>query len=110
MRELEVQIDARTLWDAGIIYGYGSASTLPPREALQRELAILQEIFSNEEILAIMTKNSSLASRRDDALGTLDRGKFADMIFLNSDPLVDIENLFDVAIVLKTGRIVIDNR
>ncbi|NIW25031.1 MAG: amidohydrolase family protein [Gammaproteobacteria bacterium] len=102
--------NARTLWDAGIIYGYGSASSLPPREALQRELAILQESFSNEEILAIMTKNSSLASRRDDALGTLDRGKFADMIFLNSDPLADIENLFDIALVMKTGRIVVDNR
>ena len=102
--------NARTLWDAGIIYGYGSATRYQPREALRRELAFLQEIFSNEEILAIMTKNSSLASRRDDALGTLDRGKFADMIFLNSDPLEDIENLFDIALVLKTGRIVVDNR
>ncbi len=102
--------NARTLWDAGMIYGYGTNTTLPPREALRRELTILQEEFSNEEILAIMTKNSALASRRDDALGTLDRGKFADMIFLNSDPLADIDNLFDIAIVLKTGRIVVDNR
>ncbi len=102
--------NARTLWDAGIIYGYGSNSTLPPREALRRELTALQKIFSNEEILAILTKNSALASRRDDALGTLDRGKFADMIFLNSDPLADVENLFDIALVLKTGRIVVDNR
>ena len=102
--------NARTLWDAGIIYGYGTDTTFPPSEALRRELTALQEVFSNEEILAILTKNAALAARRDDALGTLDRGKFADMIFLNSDPLADVANLFDIAIVVKTGRIVVDNR
>ncbi|MDH3508021.1 MAG: amidohydrolase family protein [Gammaproteobacteria bacterium] len=102
--------NARTLWDAGIIYGYGTDTTFPPSEALRRELTALQEVFSNAEILAILTKNAALAARRDDALGTLDRGKFADMIFLNSDPLADVDNLFDIAIVVKTGRIVVDNR
>lgn len=102
--------NARTLWDAGIIYGYGTDTSFPPREALRRELVALQEVFSNEEILAILTKNAALAARRDDALGTLDRGKFADMIFLSGDPLADVDNLFDIEIVLKTGRIVVDNR
>ena len=102
--------NARVLWDAGIIYGYGTDTTFPPSEALRRELIALQDMFSNEEILAILTKNAALAARRDDALGTLDRGKFADMIFLSGDPLADVDNLLKIEIVIKTGRIVVDNR
>jgi len=102
--------NARMLWDAGIIYGFGTDTGLPPREALRHELTALQGQFSNEEIFTILTKNAALASRRDDALGTLDRGKFADILILGGDPLVDVEHLFDVQVVIKTGRIVVDNR
>ena len=102
--------NARFLWDAGIIYGYGTDTTFPPREALRRELIPLQQLFSNEEILTILTKNAALASRRDDALGTLNRGKFADLIILNGDPLADVDSLLDIKVVIKSGRIVVDNR
>ncbi|MGI9259162.1 MAG: amidohydrolase family protein [Gammaproteobacteria bacterium] len=102
--------NARMLWDAGIIYGFGTNTTLPPEEALRHELTALLGQFSNEEIFTILTKNAALASRRDDALGTLDRGKFADILVLSGDPLADVEHLFDIQVVIKTGRIVVDNR
>jgi imidazolonepropionase-like amidohydrolase len=102
--------NARALWDAGIIYGFGTGTGLPPPEALRDELTALQRQFSNEEIFRILTKNAALAARRDDALGTLDRGKFADILILGGDPLVDLEHLFDIRVVIKTGRIIIDNR
>jgi imidazolonepropionase-like amidohydrolase len=102
--------NARELWDADIIYGFGTDSDFPPQEALRRELAALGQSFSDQEIFSILTKNAALAARRDDALGTLDRGKFADIIILDGDPLTDIENVFNIRIVIKTGRIVVDNR
>jgi len=102
--------NARMLWDAGIIYGLGTDTGLPPREALRREVTALQGQFSNEEIFTILTKNAALASRRDDALGTFDRGKFADILILGGDPREDAEHLFDIRVVIKTGRIVVDNR
>ena len=102
--------NARLLWDAGIIYGFGTETDFPPQEALRLELDALGEIFSDEEIFTILTKNAALASRRDDALGTLDRGKFADILILDGDPLGDIESVFDIQVVIKTGRIVVDNR
>ncbi len=102
--------NARELWDADIIYGFGTDSTFPPQEALRRELAALGQSFSDQETFAILTKNAALAARRDDALGTLDRGKFADIIILDGDPLTDIESVLDIRVVIKTGRIVVDNR
>jgi imidazolonepropionase-like amidohydrolase len=102
--------NARLLWDASVIYGLGTNTTLPPRDALRHELSALGGQFSNEEIFTILTKNSALAARRDDALGTLDRGKFADILVLGGDPRVDLEHLFDIRVVIKTGRIVVDNR
>ena len=106
----EAPANARLLWDAGVIYGLGTNTALPPRDALRHELSALESQFSNEEIFTILTKNSALAARRDDALGTLDRGKFADILILGGDPRVDLEHLFDIRIVIKTGRIVVDNR
>ena len=79
-------------------------------KALRHELDALGQVFSDEEIFTILTKNAALAARRDDALGTLDRGKFADILILDGDPLTDIENVFNIRIVIKTGRIVVDNR
>lgn len=102
--------NARYLWDAGIIYGFGTDTDFPPEEALRNELDALEQRFSDEEIFTILTKNAALAARRDDALGTLDRGKFADMLILSDDPLAGIDNVFDIAVVIKTGRIVVDNR
>ena len=102
--------NARVLWDAGIIYGFGTGTALPPHEALRHELSALQAQFSNEEIFTIVTKNAALASRRDDALGTVERGKFADLLMMGGDPLSDPASLLDIAVVIKTGRIVVDNR
>ena len=102
--------NARLLWDAGVIYGLGTNTALPPRDALRHELTALGSQFSNDEIFTILTKNSALAARRDDALGTLDRGKFADILVLGGDPRADLEHLFDIRVVIKTGRIVVDNR
>ena len=43
-------------------------------------------------------------------LGTVEVGKLADLIVVGANPLDDVENLADLRLVLKEGRIVADHR
>jgi len=45
-----------------------------------------------------------------DELGTLEAGKLADLIMVNGDPLKDIMSLYNVELVIKGGKIVVDKR
>ena len=102
--------NARRLRDAGIIYGFGTNTTLRPSDALRHELEMLQQVFSNAEILDMLTRSGAFAVRRDDALGTLEPGKIADIVMLDGDPLDDLLALSRVKLVVKTGRILVDQR
>jgi imidazolonepropionase-like amidohydrolase len=49
---------------------------------------------------------TSVAARRmgwDDRVGSLQAGRFADLIAVKGDPLADITRLQDVAVVIKGG-------
>jgi imidazolonepropionase-like amidohydrolase len=50
------------------------------------------------------TKNGAIAARGTKDFGTLEAGKFADLVVLTADPLADIHNLRKVATVFKEGR------
>jgi imidazolonepropionase-like amidohydrolase len=45
-----------------------------------------------------------------DQLGTIEAGKLADLIAVGSNPLADIDNVRDLRLVLKEGRVVSDKR
>ena len=102
--------NARTLRDAGVIYGFGTGTALPPGDALRHELSALKSVFSTEEIIDILTRSAAFSMRRDDALGTLRAGRFADIVMLDGDPLTDLEALFNVKVVIRNGQVVVDNR
>ena len=42
---------------------------------------------------------------RDHALGSLEAGKYADLVILNTNPLADIRNTLDIRYVMKNGRL-----
>lgn len=52
------------------------------------------------------TKNGAIASRRLDDLGTLEKGKIADLVILDADPLADIHNIRKVRSVIQSGKVV----
>lgn len=103
-------VNARMLWDAGITYGYGTDTTFLPRDALAHELKPLQLVFSNRDIVTIMTRNAAAAVGRSHELGTLEAGKIADLVVLGGDPLADVDALLEVELVVKNGEIVVDAR
>ena len=99
-------VNARLLWEAGITYGYGTDTSWHPRDTLGDELRALQLVFSPKDIVTILTRNAGIAAMKDDQLGTLEVGKFADMVVLDGDPLANTANLLNVAMVIKNGEIV----
>ncbi len=103
-------VNARMLWDAGITYGYGTDTRFVPSDALRHELKPLQLVFSAKEIVTILTRNAAIAVGREDQLGTLEPGKLADIVIVDGDPLTDISDVLNVAVVIKSGEVVVDNR
>lgn len=103
-------VNARLLWEAGITYAYGTDTSWLPSVSLAHELRPLSLVFSPKDIVTILTRNAAIAVGLADEIGTLEPGKIADVVMLNRDPLENSSNLLDIAVVIKRGEIVVDNR
>ncbi|MEJ1242504.1 amidohydrolase family protein [Chryseolinea sp. T2] len=72
----------------------GNLPLLIPGYALHQELKIMAEIgIPTYEVLKMTTINAALAMNKDTEFGSVEVGKRADLLLLNSNPLDDIENL-----------------
>ncbi len=73
---------------------------------LWKEAKYLVEIGAStkEALLAVGKNNAELLGLRD-VLGTLEKGKFADIISVKGNPLQDICTLKDVRLVMKEGKV-----
>jgi imidazolonepropionase-like amidohydrolase len=103
-------VNARLLWNAGVVYGYGTDTTFLPRDSLSQELRPLRLVFSNRDIVQIMTRNAATVIGHGHDLGTLEPGKLADVVMLDGDPLANIESVLNVKMVIKGGKMVVDHR
>ena len=103
-------VNARLLWEAGITYGYGTDTTWLPKDSLALELRPLSLVFSPKDIVTILTRNAAATIHRGDQIGTLEAGKVADLVILNGDPLANVSNLLNVAVVVQGGNVVVDRR
>jgi len=103
-------VNARLLSEAGIIYGYGTDTRFLPKDTLAHELKSLHLVFSEEDIVPILTRNAAITVGRGNELGTLEVGKLADIVILDGNPLGDLYDLLNVEVVIKGGVIVADKR
>ena len=93
----------------GVFLGCGTDAggnpLAPHRFALAREVEL---IVANDvpplEAITIVTRNNAKILRWDDEIGTVEAGKYADLLLLNSDPIADIRSLRDIAAVYKGGE------
>ncbi len=99
-------VNARFLWEAGITYGYGTDTQWPPKETLHDELRALALVFSPQEIVQIITKNAAAATLHGDEFGTLEAGKYGDVVIVDGDPLADSAALLNVVTTIKEGKVV----
>jgi imidazolonepropionase-like amidohydrolase len=58
------------------------------------------------QAIVAATRNGALACRKLDEYGTLEVGKFADLLILEADPLADIRNIRRLKSVMKEGRMI----
>lgn len=61
--------------------------------------------YTNKEILAIATRHGGEILGIPDMLGTIEKGKLADVLAVGGDPLQDIENLRKTQMVIADGRV-----
>jgi len=74
----------------------GNLPFLIPGYSLHQELKIMNEIgIPIYDVLKMTTITASLAMNKDTEFGTVEVGKRADLLLLNSNPLDKIENLQD---------------
>ncbi len=106
----EKAVNGRTLWDAGVTYGFGTDTNYHPREGLKHELRALSLMFSTTDIIKLMGPNTAAFIEKSKDLGTLEAGKLADIVLVSGDPLDLIYNLLNVKVVVKEGTIVVDKR
>ena len=103
-------VNARTSWDAGVVYGYGTDTNYQPKAGLEHELKSLNLMFSMQDIIKLMGPNTASYIEMSDQLGTLEAGKLADIVVLDGNPLEGYWNMLRTKLTLKGGVIVSDQR
>ncbi len=84
----------------------GTDATVYPHGLNARELASLVRLgLSPLETLRAATLNAAALLRWSDDIGSLEAGKYADLIAVVGDPLQDISTLQQVRFVMKGGRV-----
>jgi len=63
-------------------------------------------LLSNEEVLKIATLNGAKLLKIEERIGSIEQGKEADLVLLNSNPLLDIQNTRDIDLTIVNGKIV----
>jgi len=58
------------------------------------------------QAIVAATKNGAIAVKMSDQLGTIEPGRFADLLLLTADPLADIRNIRKQVMVMKEGSII----
>jgi imidazolonepropionase-like amidohydrolase len=97
----------KRLSDAGVKYGFGTDAGPPGRfpgffEQWEMELMVEAGLTPAKVIQAATKSAAEFLAAKD--LGTLEPGKWADMIILNADPLKDIRNTHKIHSVYIAGN------
>jgi imidazolonepropionase-like amidohydrolase len=91
---------------AGVNVAYGTDSGVSPHGTNAEEALLMVEAGMTEmEMLVAATINAADLIDMSDSIGTIENGKFADIIAVDRSPLDDISELLDVDFVMKGGTV-----
>jgi imidazolonepropionase-like amidohydrolase len=89
----------------GGLVGLGAHGDIPGLGTQWELQAYVEAGWTPAEALWAATIGSAETIARDEWLGSLEAGKLADLVILNSNPLADIKNTLDIRYVMKNGRL-----
>lgn len=101
------QQNLKRLADGGVRYGFGTDAGVPgrvPAYLAHEELLLMREAgLTPMQIIVAATKSSAeFLGARD--LGTIEKGKWADLLVLGADPLADLRNSRKIDSVYVAGN------
>jgi imidazolonepropionase-like amidohydrolase len=97
----------RYAYEAGVKIASGSDLLGPLQDRKARELEIKTEVMSPMESLMSATKTNAELFRMEDDFGTVERGKLADLLVVDGNPLEDIavlQNRENLKLIMKEGK------
>ncbi len=100
-------------YDAGVLLGSGSDLIGPVQNRRGLELVLKAKILGPMAAIVSATSSNARIIGASDRLGTVEKGKVADVIALDGDPLTDPEVFDDpqrVVLVMRDGVVVKDTR
>ena len=97
------------VYRAGVNIAYGTDSGVSPHGNNAEEAVLMVEAGMSEmDVLVSATVNAADLLGMSADIGTIEAGKYADIIATDGSPLEDIAELLDVDFVMKGGEIYVD--
>ncbi len=91
---------------AGVNIAYGTDSGISPHGHNAEEAVLMVAAGMDEmDVIIAATINAADLIDMSDDIGTIEAGKFADIIAVDNSPLDNIDQLLDVGFVMKGGKI-----
>jgi len=88
-----------------IAAGTDTGAPLVPHNSVRREIELLVRLgLTAHEAIQSATRIAAEALRLERTIGTLERGKCADLIAVGGDPTADLSVLYDLRLVVKGGQ------
>jgi imidazolonepropionase-like amidohydrolase len=88
-----------------IAAGTDTGAPLVPHNSIRREIELLVRLgLTAHEAIQSATRIAAEALRLERTIGTLERGKCADLIAVGGDPTADPSVLYDLRLVVKGGQ------
>jgi imidazolonepropionase-like amidohydrolase len=102
--------NTRALYEAGVPLVFGTDTPFVfgnfHHSALGEMRALREAGLPTLEILKMATSRAAEVLGLSDRIGTIEPDKFADLVLVHGDPLVDLEALGSIDMVMKEGRVV----
>ncbi len=105
--EPERRVRLRKAFQSGVKFAFGTDATgdIHGRNAQEFSLLVDQLGATPAEAIRMATVNAADLIGIGDRTGTIEVGKWADLIAVNGNPLEDIRRLEQVSFVMKAGRV-----
>jgi imidazolonepropionase-like amidohydrolase len=110
-REPQGHLNIAALNHADIAFGVGTDSPVEMKNgnSYRNELSrMVNAGLPDVKALLAATKNGAEALGKSDELGTIEVGKFADILLVDGQPWQDITDLKNIEMVILSGRIALD--